>query len=135
VTPPIPPYFATVVVTTAGSSEIDASARQSAMAEIQLVLILVTAIAFACWFGRGSRRFGGRPVAAPAASSWLSWIAARIAFSGDTIDELRNATALYLVGDAVDIVAAALAMAVVVTLTARQRARANPAWSERSPSL
>jgi Domain of unknown function (DUF4328) len=58
-------------------------------------------------------------------SNWLSWVAARGAFNGDDAESLRTATSIYLVGDTVDIVAAALAILYVRRVTARQRLRAE----------
>jgi Domain of unknown function (DUF4328) len=58
------------------------------------------------------------------AANFGSQIAARIAFSGDSAESLRNATAAYLVGDSIDIVAAVLAIVVIRRITARQEERA-----------
>jgi hypothetical protein len=58
------------------------------------------------------------------AANFASQIAARIAFRGDSAESLRNATAAYLVGDSIDIVAAVLAIVVIRRITARQEERA-----------
>ena len=58
-------------------------------------------------------------------SNGLSQIAGRLSFSGDDAGSLRSATMVFLIGDAVDIVAAALAVAYVRRVTARQRLRAE----------
>jgi Domain of unknown function (DUF4328) len=63
---------------------------------------------------------------------WLLWIAStyadqvalRLAFTGETPDELRDGSIAYLVTDAVDAVLALLAIAVVRMTTARQEERA-----------
>jgi hypothetical protein len=63
---------------------------------------------------------------------WLLWIAStyadqvalRLAFTGDTPDELRSGSIAYLVTDAVDAVLALLAIAVVRMTTGRQEERA-----------
>jgi len=58
-------------------------------------------------------------------SNGLSQIAGRVTFSGDDAESLRSATGIYLAGDAIDIVAAALAILYVRRVTARQRLRAE----------
>jgi hypothetical protein len=58
-------------------------------------------------------------------SSWVGQVAARLGFGGDSADELRGATAAFLAGDAVDVVAAVLAIVVVRRLTARQEESAR----------
>ena len=68
----------------------------------------VLALWWACWL----------------ASNFVSQIGARAAFSSDTADGLRHSTAAYLVGDAIDIAAALLAIAVILRITARQQERA-----------
>jgi hypothetical protein len=54
-------------------------------------------------------------------SNWLSYVAVRVTFNGDDVETLRSATGVYLVGDAIDIVAAALAILYVRRVTARER--------------
>jgi hypothetical protein len=63
-------------------------------------------------------------------SNWISQVAGRLAFSGDTAHELKSSTGAFLFADAVDIFAAVLAITVVLKLTARQeeRARARAAF-------
>jgi hypothetical protein len=58
------------------------------------------------------------------ASNFASQVATRLAFQGDTAESLQNSTAAYLVGDALDIVAAVLAIAVIQSITVRQEERA-----------
>ena len=58
-------------------------------------------------------------------SNIASQVAARLAFSGNTAEELQNSTAAYLVGDSLDIVAAVLAIVVIRRITARQEERAG----------
>src|SRR5206468_2699357 len=58
------------------------------------------------------------------ASAWASQFAARLTFSGNTARELRNASTAYLVGDAIDIAAAALALWVIIRIGSRQELRA-----------
>jgi hypothetical protein len=58
------------------------------------------------------------------ASNFASNVATRLAFNGDTAESLRNSTAVYLVGDSLDIVAAILAIVVIQSITARQGERA-----------
>jgi hypothetical protein len=58
------------------------------------------------------------------ASNFASQIAARMAFSGNTAQALKNSTAVYLVGDSIDIVAAALAIVMILRITSRQEERA-----------
>jgi hypothetical protein len=58
-------------------------------------------------------------------SNWISQVAGRLAFSGDTAHELKNSTAAFLFADAVDIFAAVFAITVVLKLTARQEERAR----------
>jgi F0F1-type ATP synthase assembly protein I len=58
-------------------------------------------------------------------SNWISQVAGRIAFSGNTAHELKSSTAAFLFADAVDIIAAVLAITVVLKLTARQEQRAR----------
>jgi hypothetical protein len=59
------------------------------------------------------------------ASAWASQVAGRLAFAGNTARDLQKATTAYLVGDSLDIIAAALAILVVWKLTMRQRERAG----------
>jgi hypothetical protein len=58
-------------------------------------------------------------------SNWLSQFGARASFSGDDASSLRGATVVYLVGDSVDIVAAALAVVFIRRVSARQLLRAD----------
>jgi hypothetical protein len=58
-------------------------------------------------------------------SNWLSQAAARLAFRGDTVGELRTSSVLYAIADSVDIAAAILAILVVGTVTRRLYARAE----------
>jgi Domain of unknown function (DUF4328) len=58
------------------------------------------------------------------ASTYADQVALRLAFTGDTADELRNGSIAYLVTDAVDAVLAVLAIVVVRMTTARQEERA-----------
>jgi uncharacterized protein DUF4328 len=58
-------------------------------------------------------------------SNWLSYVAALVTFSGDDAESLRSATGIYLVGDSLDIVAAALAVLYVRRITARESLRAE----------
>jgi hypothetical protein len=51
-------------------------------------------------------------------------VALRLAFTGETPDELRDGSVAYLVTDAVDAVLAVLAIVVVRMTTARQEERA-----------
>jgi len=73
---------------------------------------------------------------------WLLWIvsnyvnnvALRLAFSGETLSEVRNSSIAYLVSDATDAVLAALAILVVRMTTSRQEQRAAVvAASENAP--
>lgn len=57
-------------------------------------------------------------------SNLLSNVATRFAFNGDSAESLRNATATYLAGDAIDIVAAIFAIVVIRRITAREWERA-----------
>jgi hypothetical protein len=57
-------------------------------------------------------------------SNFISQIGARMAFHNDTADGLRHSTAAYLIGDAIDIAAAVLAIVVILRITARQEERA-----------
>jgi hypothetical protein len=68
----------------------------------------VLALWWACWI----------------ASNFISQIAARMAFHNNTAAGLRHSTAAYLIGDAIDIAAAVLAIAVILRITARQEERA-----------
>jgi len=58
------------------------------------------------------------------ASNVASQIAARQAFGRNTAQGLKDSTLAYLVGDSIDIVAAALAVIVILRITARQEERA-----------
>ena len=58
------------------------------------------------------------------ASTYADQVALRLAFTGDTADELRNGSIAYLVTNTVDAVLAVLAIVVVRMTTARQEERA-----------
>jgi hypothetical protein len=58
-------------------------------------------------------------------SNVASYVAARLSFSGDDAESLRNASMTYLVGDSVDVVAAALAILFIRRVGARQTQRAE----------
>ena len=53
-------------------------------------------------------------------SNWASQLAGRLSLSGDTVEELQNAAAIYAFADSVDVIAAALAIWVVWAITKRQ---------------
>lgn len=65
-------------------------------------------------------------------SNWASQGALRASLSGDTPDELQTAAAVYMFADAVDFVAALLAIWVVRTITMRQAAQAERSTPQRS---
>lgn len=62
------------------------------------------------------------------ASGFASHIAARLAFSGDSAESLQKATAAFLVGDSIDIIAAFLAILVIHRITKRQQDRGARRW-------
>jgi Domain of unknown function (DUF4328) len=74
-------------------------------------------------------------------SNWAGQVALRSSFSGETPEELQTAAAAYIVTDAVDFVAALLAIWVVRTVTARQIQQSEPSSpqaievAERSPQF
>jgi uncharacterized membrane protein len=53
-------------------------------------------------------------------ASWASQVAGRLNIRAETIDDFRNASVAYVIGDSLDFVAAGLAIWVVRTVTARQ---------------
>jgi hypothetical protein len=57
-------------------------------------------------------------------SNWASQIAGRLSLTGDTVDELQTAAAIYAFADGVDVIAAVLAIWVVWAITRRQASRA-----------
>src|SRR5690349_2987905 len=79
-------------------------------------------------------RAGGGPTGPPPllAVWWGAWllsnfvsnIVARVALNGDTTEEIRNGSLAYVFSDALDVVAAILAIVVAVKLTERLDARA-----------
>jgi hypothetical protein len=67
-------------------------------------------------------------------ANWLQNIAVRVYFAGDdSIDAVRGSDVVSIVGDALDAVAAALAIVVVRAITAREAARAAARTQLQSP--
>jgi Domain of unknown function (DUF4328) len=61
-------------------------------------------------------------------ANWASQVGGRLNIRAETIDDFRNASVAYVIGDSLDLAAAGLAIWVVRTITARQVADAAPEY-------